>query len=113
MGYSMIFMMPIAANDANVFLAGCDGSLPGMQVFLCRKARSFLYHGRKWPVRKSKYIEGHFHTIREQPALSPGISPKRDFTSSLLMSCWGMVAVPQSSTPSIRTIQGCMALFEN
>lgn len=56
MGYSMIFMMPAAASDADVFLTGCDGSLPGMQVFLCRKARPFYYHGRKWPVRKSKYI---------------------------------------------------------
>lgn len=80
-----IFMMPIAASDADVFLAGCDGSLPGVHVFLGRKTRSFLYHGRKWSVRKSKYIEGHFHTIREQPALSPWISPKHDFTNSLLM----------------------------
>ncbi len=119
-GHNMSFstFMPIAASDTEVFFATWDGALSCMKMILLRKARFFVPWKKVVSQKLYMLCHGNFHTFRDPKGayqLSPHDSgPKHDYSTSLLTSqpCWDMVAIHQpSTTPSIWTIQSCMALI--
>lgn len=116
-GHTMSFppFMPIATDDAEVFLAARDGALSYVYIILLRIAQFFLCameeSGHIFLRRSFSHLQGSWNC---HPVLWRWFWPKNDSTASLMMlqPCWNMVAIHQPSTaPQIWTFKSCKAFI--